>query len=497
MDLRLRGSGCGRVARGVKLGAMYESVIGLEVHLALNTASKLFCGCPADSFQAEPNANTCPVCLGLPGTLPQPNRAAVEKALMFALAVGCRVPAVTRFQRKHYFYPDAPKNYQTSQGDGPIGEHGQIELRSGRVIGITRCHLEEDAGRSVHPPYKDHSLIDLNRAGSPLIEMVTEPEIRTPDEAREFLELVRAIAQALGVSEASPEEGKMRADVNVSLRRPGEPLGTKVEVKNLNSFRSVAAALEFEIKRQTDLLQSGKQIVQQTRGWNEGGQKTYLMREKETSADYRYLVDPDLAPIHISSSWLDEIRAATPELPAAREARYLQAGVRETEAHLLAMDNSVAKFFDEALTRLSARGSQATAQQLANWLGSEVIGQLNSSGQQLHESALSPAALVELVTLVAEGSISGRTGKDLLPEVLDGADPAKLVEERGLKLISDDSALQAMVDEVVAANPELVEKVRENPNAINALLGQVMRQSKGQAKPDVVRRLLEERLLVS
>ncbi|HLR46456.1 MAG TPA: Asp-tRNA(Asn)/Glu-tRNA(Gln) amidotransferase subunit GatB, partial [Deinococcales bacterium] len=253
---------------------MYESIIGLEIHLALSTESKLFCGCPADSFHAEPNADTCPVCLGLPGTLPQVNREAITKAIMFARAVGCEVPAVTRFHRKHYFYPDAPKNYQTSQDEGPIGEHGSLTLSTGRTIGITRCHLEEDAGRSVHPPYRDYSLIDLNRAGSPLIEMVTEPDLRSPEEAREFLSLVRATARALYVSDASPEEGKMRADVNVSLRRPGEPFGTKVEVKNLNSFRSVASALEFEIARQADLLDAGREIAQQTRGWNEGGQKT-------------------------------------------------------------------------------------------------------------------------------------------------------------------------------------------------------------------------------
>src|SRR5690625_107964 len=313
---------------------MYESIIGLEIHLALSTESKLFCGCPADSFTAEPNADTCPVCLGLPGTLPRVNREAIAKTIMFARAVGCSVPAVSRFHRKHYLYRDAPKNYQTSQDEGPLGEHGSITLSGGRTIGITRCHLEEDAGRSVHPPYRDYSLIDLNRAGSPLIEMVTEPDLRDPAEAREFLFQVRAIARALHVSDASPEEGKMRADVNVSLRRPGEPFGTKVEVKNLNSFRSVASALEFEIKRQADLLDAGREVVQQTRGWNEGGQKTDVMREKEESDDYRYLTDPDLAPIVIDSAWLGEIEAATPELPARKRARYLEAGVREAEAEI-------------------------------------------------------------------------------------------------------------------------------------------------------------------
>ena len=470
---------------------MYESVIGLEVHLALSTSSKLFCGCPADSFHAEPNENTCPVCLGLPGTLPQVNGEAVEKAIMLSLAVGCEVPSETRFERKHYFYPDAPKNYQTSQGDGPIGEHGSLELPGGRRIGITRCHLEEDAGRSVHPPYADHSLIDLNRAGSPLVEMVTEPDLRTPEEARDFLTAVRAVAQALGVSDASPEEGKMRADVNVSLRKPGEPLGTKVEVKNLNSFRSVASALEFEIKRQGDLLEAGKEITQQTRGWNEGGQKTYLMREKETAADYRYLPDPDIAPILIDEAWLADIRAATPELPDAKLARYLQSGIREVEANYIAMDRDLAGFFDRGLEQLSA---PATPQQLANWLVSDVSGHLNAASDSLRNTQLTPESLVSLVSLVADGSISGKTAKDLLPEIIAGADPKQLVEERGLKVISDSGAVEALVDEVIAGNPALVEKVRENPNAINALLGQVMKVSKGKAPPEQVRALLQERL---
>lgn len=469
---------------------MYESIIGLEIHLAISTESKLFCGCPADSFGTEPNADTCPVCLGLPGTLPQVNRDAILKTIMFARAVGCAVPAVTRFHRKHYFYPDAPKNYQTSQDEGPLGEHGSLTLPGGRTIGITRCHLEEDAGRSVHPPYRDFSLIDLNRAGSPLIEMVTEPDLRTPEEAREFLFLVRAIARALRVSDASPEEGKMRADVNVSLRRPGAPFGTKVEVKNLNSFRSVASALEFEIKRQADLLDSGREVAQQTRGWNEGGQKTYVMREKEESADYRYLADPDIGPINIDAAWLQEIEAQTPELPAEKEARYLKVGVREAEAALIALDRDMAAFFDDALRQLQEAGNKASPQQLANWLGSDVAGELNARGVELNDSALTPGALLALVTLVAGGDISGRTAKDLLPEVMDGADPHALVEERGLKAISDEGALEEVIGRVLAANPELVERVRANPRAINALLGLVMKETRGTAKPDTVRELL-------
>lgn len=261
-----------------------EPVIGLEVHLALNTKSKMFCACRADTFGLAPNSSTCPVCLGLPGSLPTINRKAVEKALRFSLALHCQIPEVTQFHRKNYYYPDAPKNYQISQYDRPLGAKGYLELAGGRRIGITRCHLEEDAGRLVHPAYADYSLVDLNRAGAALIELVTEPELRTPEEAREFLVRVRAIAQAIDVSDANPEEGKMRADVNISLRRPGESLGTKVEVKNLNSFKSVQRSLEYEIKRQRRILESGGSISQDTLGWDEGGQKTFLLRTKEETA---------------------------------------------------------------------------------------------------------------------------------------------------------------------------------------------------------------------
>jgi aspartyl-tRNA(Asn)/glutamyl-tRNA(Gln) amidotransferase subunit B len=472
---------------------MYESVIGLEIHLAVRTDSKLFCSCSADSFGAPPNTSTCPICLGLPGTLPVVNAAAVEKIIMLSLALGCSVPEATRFHRKHYFYPDAPKNYQTSQAERPFGEHGSIMLGPDRRIGITRCHLEEDAGRSVHPAYSDYSLIDLNRAGAALIELVTEPDLRTPAETREFLFKVRAIAQALGVSDASPEEGKMRADVNVSLRRPGEPLGTKVELKNLNSFRSVQSALEFEIKRQAALLDDGKQVRQETRGWNEGGQRTYLMRVKETEADYRYLADPDLPVIHIGADWLEAIRRATPELPDSKLERYLVLGLREADAQLVAFDTGLAGFFDAALAAAGQPDAEL-ARNLANWLNSDVSGYLNAAGIQLAESQLTPEHLLALVTLVTDGSISGRTAKDLLAEVMQGADPRQLVAERGLGQISDDSALRELVDGVMAGNTDLVGKVRQNPNAVNALLGLVMRESRGKAKPELVRKLLLERL---
>lgn len=468
---------------------MFEPVIGLEIHLHLKTKTKMFCGCKADTFGDAPNTSTCPICLGLPGSLPAINHEAIGKAIMFSLALNCKVPERTQFHRKHYFYPDAPKNYQISQYDFPIGASGYALLPGGRRIGITRCHVEEDAGKLVHPTYADYSLVDLNRAGAPLLEMVTEPVITSPEEAREFLVKIRATAQALGVSDANPEEGKMRADINVSVKRPGEALGTKVEVKNLNSFKSVQRALAYEIKRQSRILDGGGRVAQDTMGWDEGGQRTYLMRSKEGEADYRYFPEPDLPPITISAAWLERLRAAMPELPEAKLERYLAGGVRDDDAGLIAGDVSLASFFDAALAHY-----QGDAQTLANWLGGDVTGWLNARNLHLHEAKLTPEHLVALLTLLDGGAISGRAAKDILPEVMKGADPTRLVEARGLLQITDAEAIERMVDEVIAKNPGVVASVAANPNAVNALLGQVMRESKGKAKPEVVRDLLDRKL---
>lgn len=467
---------------------MLEPVIGLEVHLALRTSSKLFCGCSAEGFGQGPNTNVCPVCLGLPGSLPVVNHEALNLAITFALALGCEVAPVTRFHRKHYFYPDAPKNYQISQFDEPIGSAGHVTLASGRTIGITRCHLEEDAGRLLHPLYADNSLVDLNRAGAPLLEMVTEPDLRSPEEARDLLNEVRSIARALGVSDASPEEGKMRADVNISLRLPGAEFGTKVEVKNLNSFRNVANAIAYEIKRQSRLLEDGHTVLQETRGFNEGGQRTFSMRGKEGSADYRYLSDPDLPVVQIDEVRRSALVATMPELPAAKAARYIALGVRSTDAEQLAHEVDTARFFDAAVASYSG-----PAQTLANWLNSDVTGVLNQRETDIGSTALLPAALARLVGLIDEGVISGAIAKDLLPAVMDGDDPAALVAERGLQQVTDGNQLLDLIDTVVAANQELVDRVKDNPKAINALLGAVMKASAGKAKPDLVRELLARR----
>ena len=466
---------------------MYEAVIGLEVHLHLKTRTKAFCGCEADYFGAPPNTHTCPVCLGLPGSLPVPNKKAVEFGLKLALALGSRVPERLVFHRKNYFYPDLPKNYQISQYDLPLGQGGGLPLGE-RTVRIKRLHLEEDAGKSLH--LEDRTLLDLNRAGSPLIELVTEPDIHSPEEARLFLQRIQALVQTLGISEASPEEGKMRADVNVSVRRMGEPLGTKVEIKNLNSFKSVQRALEYEIRRQTEIIRRGQRGKQATLGWEEGSGKTSPMRTKEEEADYRYFPEPDIPPVPIPREWLEEIHKGLPELPWEKEKRYQALGIKAQDAEVLAYTPSLARFLDQALSL-----GQASPQALANWLLADVAGLLNERGLSLEETRLTPEGLSRLVALFERGEITSRVAKELLPEVLEGQDPETLVRERGLRVVADEGALRAVVAEVIAAMPEAAESVRQGKlKALDALLGQVMRRTKGQAKPDLVRRLLLEAL---
>ena len=479
----------------------FETVIGLEVHLALRTRSKLFCGCVADTFGAEPNHHVCPVCLGLPGALPVANAQAVKLAVRLATALGCAIAPLSPFARKHYVYPDAPKNYQISQHADPIGERGAVDLGdgagcdalAGRVVGIERCHLEEDAGRLMHPPYAPYSLVDLNRAGAPLLELVTAPDLRSPTEARAFLEQVRSLARALHVSDATPEQGKMRADVNVSLRRPGDPLGTKVEIKNLNSFKSVEAALASEVKRQARRLADGLPIEQETRGWNEGGQRTYVLRGKEGAEDYRYLPDPDLPVLRLDPAWVDELRRSAPPTPAQVRARYLEAGLRQAEADMIAFDADAVAAFDALLAASAEHEHAPTPAGLATWFTVEVTGALHAEGRGLG-AGLPAAPLAALAALAARGTISGPTAKALLPEVLAGADPAALVAARGLAQITDTDALGDLVDEVMAAHPDVVAAARAQPKALNALMGRVMAASRGQAKPDAVRALLAERL---
>ena len=476
----------------------YQAVIGLEVHLQLKTKSKIFSACPQEYHGAEPNTFTDPFTLGLPGTLPTLNREAVELAMMFGLGLNCDVSGFTQFHRKNYFYPDAPKNFQLSQYDRPIARDGflDVTLEDGTThrIRIKRAHLEDDAGKLTHPTYAPYSMLDLNRAGSSLLEMVTEADITGAEQARAFLESVQAIAQALGVSDATPEEGKMRCDVNLSLHRPGEPWGTKCEVKNLNSFRSVARAIEFESARQARILDAGGRITQDTLGWDEGGQKTFLMRTKEGEADYRYFPEPDLPPLDITPEWIARVRERMPELPAQKLERYLAVGVRAADAQTLSLSVPLSRFFDEALTAQP----RPDAQKLANWLLGDVSGLLAAREETLDGSALRPAYLAALVGLIDAGTISGKIAKDLLPDVLAGHDPAALVQERGLSVVTDTAAIDAAIDAAMAADPATVEKVRGgNAKAMNALFGPVMKAMGGQAKPEVVRERLTAKLGLS
>lgn len=476
----------------------YQAVIGLEVHLQLKTKSKIFSACPQEYHGAQPNSFTDPFTLGLPGTLPTLNREAVELAMMFGLGLNCDVSGFTQFHRKNYFYPDAPKNFQLSQYDRPIARDGflDVTLEDGSThrIRIKRAHLEDDAGKLTHPTYAPYSMLDLNRAGSSLLEMVTEADITNAEQARAFLESVQAIAQALGVSDAAPEEGKMRCDVNLSLHKPGEPWGTKCEVKNLNSFRSVARAIEFETARQARILDAGGRITQDTLGWDEGGQKTFLMRTKEGEADYRYFPEPDLPPLDITPEWIARVRARMPELPAQKLERYLAAGVRAADAQTLSLSVPLSRFFDEALTAQP----RPDAQKLANWLLGDVSGLLAAREETLDGSALRPAHLAALVGLIDAGTISGKIAKDLLPDVLAGHDPAALVQARGLSVVTDTAAIDAAIDAAMAADPATVEKVRGgNAKAMNALFGPVMKAMGGQAKPEVVRERLTAKLGLS
>ncbi|RDI94553.1 Asp-tRNA(Asn)/Glu-tRNA(Gln) amidotransferase subunit GatB [Meiothermus sp. QL-1] len=467
----------------------FEAVVGLEIHLHLKTQSKMFCGCAADYFGEAPNTRTCPVCLGLPGVLPVVNAQAVEFGILFGLALNCQIAPWTQFHRKSYYYPDMPKNYQISQYDLPIAKDGYLEVE-GRRVRIRRIHLEEDAAKSIHPEGAPYSLIDLNRAGAPLIEMVTEPDLRTPEEARSFLVHIRSIAQTLGISDANPEEGKMRADVNVSVRRVGAPLGTKVEIKNLNSFKSVARALEYEIRRQQELLRSGRPVTQATLGWDEAAGKTYVLRLKEEEADYRYFPDPDLPPLVVDEAWLKRLKTAMPELPAEKYARYVRAGVRPYDAEILAYNASLARFFDQALGLYTGN-----PQTLANLLNAEVAGYLNEQGLEVQATALTPQNLARLAALFERREITNRVLSELLPEVMQGADPVRLVEERGLRAVADEGALRPIVERVVAENPKVVEQVRAgNLKAANALVGPIMRETRGTAKADVVKRMLGEML---
>jgi len=475
-----------------------QVVIGLEIHAQLLTASKMFCGC-AVAFGAPPNTLVCPVCLGLPGALPVPNRRAVELGLRTALALGCRVHPRSQFHRKNYYYPDLPKNYQISQyqymDHPPLATDGWLEIEVDgevRAIRIRRVHLEEDTGKLLHPQDgRPRSLVDYNRSGVPLMEIVTQPDLRSPAEAREFLLELRALLQTLEVSAGRMEEGTLRVDANISLRQPDGTLGTRTEVKNLNSLRALERALTFEAERQAGLLAQGTPVVQETRHWDERRQVTFSTRTKEEAEDYRYFPEPDLVPLHIDEAWLDAIRASLPELPAQRRARYVTAlGLGRHEANLIVRDPKLAAFFEATLAAFPQPRT------VANWLVGDVAGVLHAEGREIDQTALTPARLADLLRLVEEGRISIRAAKELLPEVMRRDDPpAALVAERGLEQLSDPEALARVVDEVLAAHSQPAEEYRQGKDrALAFLVGQVMKRTGGRANPDLVNRLLRERL---
>lgn len=468
----------------------YETVIGLEVHVELHTKSKIFCGCSTE-FGAPPNSHTCPVCLGHPGVLPVLNRQAVEYAMKAAMALNCQIGDVSKFDRKNYFYPDSPKAYQISQYDQPIGEHGYIDIEVDGVtkrIGITRVHLEEDAGKLTHVDGGYASLVDFNRVGTPLIEIVSEPDISSPEEARAYLEKMRAIMQYCDVSDVKMEEGSMRCDANISLRPRGQKeFGIRAELKNMNSFRGVLRGLEYEEIRQAEILDDGGVVVQETRRWDEAQGKTFSMRGKEEAHDYRYFPDPDLVKIQISQEWKDAVRVSIPELPDARKARYAaEYGLPDYDAGVITSSKALADLFEDSLKYTK------DAKAVSNWVMGELLGYMNTNSLELSQIKLTGQGLGEMVNLIAQGTISSKIAKTVFKEMLQsGKLPQQIVEEQGLVQISDEGAILAIVQEVVANNPASVQDYKAGKDkAIGFLVGQVMKQSKGKANPGLVNKLL-------
>jgi aspartyl-tRNA(Asn)/glutamyl-tRNA(Gln) amidotransferase subunit B len=480
--------------------AGWEAVIGIEVHVELTTRSKMFCGCGVD-FGAEPNTNVCPVCLGLPGALPVPNHRAIEWITKIGMALNCSVSPVSVFHRKNYFYADLPKNYQISQYDVPVCHDGWLDVDlDGETfrVGIERAHQEEDTGKSVHLGHGGRihgagaTLLDFNRSGVPLVEIVSRPDLRSAEQARAYAQELRAVILDLGVSDARLEEGSIRFDANVSVRREGvEELGTKVEVKNMNSFRSLERAVEHEIHRQVEVLESGGTLVQETRHWDEEAGVTHGMRTKEVSSDYRYFTEPDLVPMVVDERWREEIRAQIPELPAARRARYRDLGLDgHSAAVLAAADPAIRRLVDDAVA------AGAPARGAANWATGEVTAWLRREQVDPDDAPLDGAGLAELVGMVDDGTVSSSAAKDVLDGVMRGEGrPRQVAEGRDLGQVSDEAALGSTVDDVLAANPDAIDRYRAGETKIlGFLVGQVMRATSGKADPRIVNELLARRL---
>jgi aspartyl-tRNA(Asn)/glutamyl-tRNA(Gln) amidotransferase subunit B len=480
-----------------ELLAKYEPVIGLEVHAQLLTRTKIFCGC-STRFGDAPNSNVCPVCLGLPGTLPVLNKRAVEMGIRAALALNCTVHERSRFARKNYFYPDLPKGYQISQYELPLATGGWLEIEHGggtKRIGITRLHLEEDAGKSLHDgfPHSDEkTYVDYNRCGTPLSEIVSEPDMRSPDETYAYLTTLRQILLYTGVSDCNMEEGSLRCDANVSVRlRGAKEFGTKVEVKNLNSFRYLAKALQFEIERHIGILESGGRLVQETRLWNQPEARTVSMRSKEKAHDYRYFPEPDLLPVHVSGAWREEIRASLPELPGAKRTRFVSAfGITPYDAEVLSDTQALASYF-ESVVKAGAPGKGA-----ANWMQTELLRRLNDSGKEIAASPVSPEALADLIKLVEGGKITAAVGKKVFATMFEtGRSAAEIVATEGLGASVSEDAIEQAAREIIAKNPDNVAKFKAgNEGVFKFFVGQVMKATRGQANPQAVNDILRKLL---
>ena len=472
----------------------FETVIGLEVHLQLSTKTKIFCGC-ANVFGSAPNTNVCPVCLGLPGTLPVLNQQALLYAIKVGLALNAHINPFIKFDRKNYYYPDLPKGYQISQYDFPVAKDGFVMIKTdknSKRIGIKRAHLEEDAGKLMHDNTGNCSLVDYNRTGTPLVEIVTQPDLRSSQEAYDYLNTLKSMLQYLGVSDCDMEKGSLRCDANVSIRPAASTsFGTKTELKNMNSFRAVKAALEYEVGRHAQVISSGGKIVQETLLWNDEKGVTMAMRSKEQAHDYRYFPDPDLVPFTVDYKVIDQVRAQLPELPQAKWERFIkQYGLSEYDTGILVMDQAVANFFESCCEQYNQ------PKKIANWLNGAMLKEMNERKVSLSELALTPANLIELIKSIEDGVLSHLGGKEALKAMLDsGKDARQIIQEKGLVQVSDDSALMAIVEEIIHQNPTVVEQIKQGkPSAAGFLVGQAMKKSGGKANPKKLNELITRRI---
>ena len=472
----------------------YEVVIGLEVHAQLLTESKIFCGC-STKFGAAPNTHTCPVCLGMPGVLPVLNRKVVEFTLRLALATNCKIASTSRFARKNYFYPDLPKGYQISQYELPVAQQGWIDIEvngASKRIGITRIHLEEDAGKLIHDETQPLSYVDFNRTGVPLVEIVSEPDLRTPEEASTFLKKLRDIVRYLDICDGNMEEGSLRCDANISLRPAGsEGFGVKTEVKNMNSFRFVQRALEYEIKRQRAILEQGGTIVQETRLWDSDAGVTHGMRGKEEAHDYRYFPDPDLVPVVVDEGWIEKVRSELPELPDAKKARFMRDyGLPEQDAVVLTGSKELANYYEACLGRFPQ------PKKVSNWIMVELLRELNKDEREIDQCPVTPEDLAHLLKLIDDGIISGKIAKIVFEEMYaTGKTPELIVEEKGLKQVTDEGEIAEVIDTVLAAHPSQVKDYRMGKEKLlGFFVGQVMKQTRGKANPELVNNILREKL---